>query len=74
LNDLYSLYERDMGSTLATKQDLEFHTLATKKDIEILRRDMESRFDNLELRMTVKLGSIMVLGFGVTIAALRLWG
>ena len=116
--------ERDMGSTLATKQDLEFHTLATKKDIEILRRDVEGRieflkqdietrieilkqdmlgrienlkqdmerrfevlgqgiearfarvderFDSLELRMTVKLGSMLAVCFGLTIAALRFW-
>jgi hypothetical protein len=61
--------ERDMGTTLATKQDL-----------ELLRRDMENRFtlqdqkmDTLELRLTVKLGSMMVVGFGLTIAAMRLW-
>ena len=94
--------ERDMGSTLATKQDLEFHTLATKKDIEILRRDVEGRieflkqdmerrfevlgqgiearfarvderFDSLELRMTVKLGSMLAVCFGLAIAALRFW-
>jgi len=72
--------ERDMGSTLATKQDLEFHTLATKKDIEILKQDMDDRFarvdqrfDTLELRMTVKLGSMLAVCFGLVIAALRFW-
>jgi hypothetical protein len=94
--------ERDMGTILATKQDLEFQTLAVKQDvailrgdvkqelailrsdvkqeIAILRGDMENRFalqdqkfDTLELRLIVKLGSMMVVGFGLTIAALRLW-
>jgi hypothetical protein len=108
--------ERDMGTTLATKQDLEQQRLATKHDlelvrlslsheIELLRRDMEDRFavvdrrfvgvdqkfagvdqkfdalaarfdqklDALELRMTVKLGSMLIVGFGLTIAAFRLW-
>ena len=105
--------ERDMGTILATKQDLEIQTLAVKQDLEIqtqaakqdleiqilavkqdvailrsdmkqevalLRGDMENRFalqdqkiDTLELRLTVKLGSMMVVGFGLTIAALRLW-
>ena len=62
--------ERDMGTTLATKQDL-----------EMLRREMNHRFalvdqkiDTLELRMTVKLGSMMVVGFGLMIAATRVWG
>ena len=94
--------ERDMGTILATKQDLEFQTLAVKQyvailrgdikqelailrsdvkqEIAILRGDMENRFalqdqkfDTLELRLIVKLGSMMVVGFGLTIAALRLW-
>ncbi len=83
--------ERDMGTTLATKMDLEAQTLATKKDLELLQRDMDNRFtlvdqkfdalqsqlgmkiDAQELRITVKLGSMMIVGFGLTIAALRLW-
>ena len=94
--------ERDMGTILATKQDLEILTLAVKQDVTILRNelkqdlallrgdvkqqlalmkgDIENRFalqaqkiDTLELRLTVKLGSMMVVGFGLTIAALRLW-
>jgi hypothetical protein len=72
--------EHDMGTTLATKPDL-----------EILRRDVENRFalldqkidsvksqlelkiDAQEFRMTVKLGSMMVVGFGLILAALRVW-
>ena len=105
--------ERDMGTTLATKQDLENSRLATKQDLELLRRDMENgleilrkemesgfeiqrremesgfasveqRLDRLrsdmsrdmaalDLKMTVKLGSLVALGFGMTVAALRLW-
>ena len=84
--------ERDMGTTLATKQDMlllasKEDLLGTKQDVVLLRqeiqflkRDMENRFalqdqkvDTLELRLTVKLGSMMVVGFGLTIAAMRLW-
>lgn len=72
--------EHDMGTTLATKPDL-----------EILRRDLENRFalldqridsaktelelkiDAQEFRMTVKLGSMLVLGFGLVLTALRAW-
>jgi hypothetical protein len=32
------------------------------------------KIETVELRLTVKLGSMMVVGFGLTIAALRLWG
>ena len=55
--------------------------LATKQDLEILRRAMDGRFalvyqkfETLELRLTVKLGSMLIAGFGLTIAAIRLWG
>jgi hypothetical protein len=82
--------EHDMGTTLATKPDLENLRLATKQDLEIVRRDVENRFalldqkidsvktqlelkiDAQEFRMTVKLGSMMVVGFGL-LAALRAW-
>ena len=117
--------ERDMGTTLATKQDLLL--LASKEDLLLLRQDvallrqemtgirtevrqemaglriehqqdgqflrqemsgirtelrqeienrfvlLDQKFDTLELRMTVKLGSMLFVGFGLTIAALRLW-
>ena len=45
-----------------------------------LRQEIENRYvlldqkiDTLELRMTVKLGSMLFVGFGLTIAAMRLW-
>ena len=94
--------ERDMGTSLATKQDLESLRLATKQDIEslkvatkqefeLLKRDMENRFAlveqnigalrndlsrdiaALDLKMTVKFGSMLFVGFGLAIAALRFW-
>ena len=112
--------ERDMGTTLATKQDLDAQRLATKQDLLLLKQDVQSlkqelkqdvqslkqelkqdlqsvrqelkqdlqllkqdiegrfalvdqRFDAMELRLTVKFGSILAVGLGLTIAALRLW-
>jgi hypothetical protein len=99
--------ERDMGTTLATKQDLlplatREDLLATKQDlvhlkqeltgtITELRLEMVNRFAlqaqeiatlrtdvardmaTLGLRMTVRLGSMLFVGFGLTIAAMRLW-
>jgi hypothetical protein len=99
--------ERDMGTTLATKQDLlplatREDLLATKQDlvhlkqeltgtITELRQEMVNRFAlqaqeiatlrtdvardmaTLGLRMTVRLGSMLFVGFGLTIAAMRLW-
>lgn len=68
--------ERDMGTTLATKQDL----VLLRQDIQLLEQKVDSRFalvdqkfNNMELRMTVKLGSMIVASLGLTIAALRFW-
>ncbi len=138
--------ERDMGATLATKQDLELLRLATKQDIDSLRQATKQDFDSLRqetkqdfdslrqamkhdidslrqetkqdieslrqetrqefalvrqelagvqkdlsrefenrcallaqdigaqtLRMTVRFGSMLFLGLGLTLAVLRLW-
>jgi hypothetical protein len=88
--------ERDMGTTLATKQDLLLlatreDLLATKQYLASLRQELsgvqrelkqeiENRFALLTheigtqtLKMTVRLGSMLFLGLGLTIAALRLW-
>jgi hypothetical protein len=62
--------ERDMGTTLATKQDLQL----LKQEMDSRFAHVDQKFETLELRLTVKLGSMMVVGFGLTIAALRLWG
>ena len=94
--------ERDMGTTLATKQDLlllrqEMASLGTElklgmaghrtelkqeiesrytlldQKIDTLRGDMIRDLATLDLRLTVKLGSMLFVGFGLTIAAMRLW-
>ena len=69
-----------MGTTLATKQDL----LLLKQEVASirteLRQEIENRYtlldqkiDTLELKMTVKLGSMLFVGFGLMIASMRLW-
>jgi hypothetical protein len=88
--------ERDMGTTLATKQDLLLlatreDLLSTKQDLQLLKQEVDSRYTlldqkidtlrgditrdlaALDLRLTVKLGSMLFVGFGLTIAAMRLW-
>lgn len=77
--------ERDMGTTLATRQDV--HLLATREeflllrqDVAVLRQEMDGRFNLLVheiatqgLRTTLRLGSMLFVGFGLSIAAIRLW-
>lgn len=94
--------ERDMGTILATKQDLqllrqEMFGIRTELGQEIsglrteLRQEIENRFTllaheittlrgdvsrdlrTLSLKMTVNLGSMLMVGFGLTITALRVW-
>ena len=89
--------ERDMGTTLATKQDLLLlrqEVVGTRtelrqemenryallsheigglrsdvaKDLELVRKDLEA----LRLSMTVRLGSMLMVGLGLLFAALKL--
>ena len=49
--------EHDMGSTLATKQDI---------------RLLEQKIELLQASMTIRLGSILVVAMGLLFAALKL--
>ena len=53
--------ERDMGSTLATKQD-----------ILLVKQQLEHRIDLLQSTMTIRLGSFLVVAIGLLFAALKL--
>jgi len=72
--------ERDMGTTLATKQDLEILRKDVENRIALLEQQVKTDFvrlnqkiDTLDLKLTIKLGSMLFVGFGLTIAAMRLW-
>jgi hypothetical protein len=60
--------ERDMATTLATKADLQLLTQELRAEIALVRKDMEI----LSTTMTVRLGSMLMLGLGVLFAALKL--
>ncbi len=94
--------ERDMGTTIATKSDLQVLQHATKADLQLLRQELLTamsqfvtkdelqavradivglRQDNALIRkdlellsttMTVRLGSMLMLGLGLLFAALKL--
>jgi hypothetical protein len=53
--------EHDMGSTLATKQD-----------IRLLEQKLEQKIELLQSSMTIRLGSILVVSMGLLFAALKL--
>jgi hypothetical protein len=85
--------ERDMGTTLATKSDLDHLRGDVRQDIALVRKDLEvlsssvrgeiagvrkdldvlavgvrKDLELLSTTMTVKLGSMLAVGFGVMIA------
>jgi hypothetical protein len=78
--------ERDMSTTLATKSDLlpirqeidnKFALLSrdiesTRKGIESLRGSNRKDLETLRLSMTVRLGSMLFVGFGLMLAAMKL--
>jgi len=91
---LVDAMERDMGTTIATKVDLQLlrqellGTLASrdelagvKADVGLLRQDLAAvRQDNalirkemelLSSRLVIQLGSMLIVGFGLTIGSLK---
>ena len=70
--------ERDMGTTIATKADLQIlrqdltslinvNVSDLRHEIGLVRKDMEL----LSSTLTIRLGSMLVVGFGVMIAVLK---
>jgi hypothetical protein len=80
--------ERDMGTTIATKTDLQLlrqellSSLASRDELAALRTDFrELHQDNALIRkemellssaLTIRLGSMLMLGLGLLFAALKL--
>mgnify|MGYP003413274384 FL=1 len=60
--------ERDMATTMATKADLQLLTQELKSEISLVRKDMEL----LSTNMSVRFGSMLMLGLGLLFAALKL--
>ena len=60
--------EREMGASLATKQDIQLLRQELKQEMELLRKEMELQRSN----MTVRLGSIQMVAAGLLFAALKL--
>ena len=75
--------ERDMLTQLASKSDLENLRLAVKADVDNLRMSTKADIENLRLvteaklellrsSMTIRLGSMLVVGLSLLFAALKL--
>ncbi len=53
----------------ATRQDVAL----LRKDLDLLRQEMEARFIQLEQRMTIKLGALMVAAVGSVAALVKIF-
>jgi hypothetical protein len=80
MNYLYSLYDalvsikQEMASVRTElKQEIESRYTLLDQKIDTLRGDMTRDLAAFDLRLTIKLGSMLFVGFGLTIAAMRLW-
>ncbi len=71
--DLLLLKQEMASARTELKQEIESRYILLDQKIDTLRGDMTRDLAAFDLRLTVKLGSMMVVGFGLTIAALRLW-
>lgn len=56
-------------TVLETRFDTELKHLANKADL----KEIETRIQEVETRLMVRLGGLMIAGFGVVIAVLKLW-
>ena len=57
---------------LATKEDIKRLELATKRDLEKLETCFKRDMREMELRLTLRLGSMMVVAIGVVAALVKL--
>lgn len=56
-----------MDNSVATKADV----LAVKNDLDALRTQVDSRFEALEMRLTIKLGAFLAVAVGVLVTLLK---
>jgi hypothetical protein len=70
----FRLLGQEMGSMRTElRQEIENRCALLAHEIATLRGDVSRDLKTLGLKMTVSLGSMLIVGFGLTIAALRVW-
>jgi hypothetical protein len=78
-SDLLATKQELQNSILVTKQELQSTIETLKSNIETVKNSLETRITNLEtridtlgLRLTLRLGAIVVVGIGVLATLLKL--
>jgi phosphotransferase system glucose/maltose/N-acetylglucosamine-specific IIC component len=62
------------SADLVTRKDLQIELAPIKAELTTLRHEIEARFIQLEQRMTIKLGAMMVAIMGAGVAMFRMLG
>jgi hypothetical protein len=70
MENRFGLVSRDIDSL---RKDIESLRGSTTKELESFRISMGKDLEALRLSMTVRLGSMIDVGFGLMLAALRVW-
>jgi hypothetical protein len=60
------------ATALAEVLDVNIRELVTRQDLADMEKRLESRFESLELHLTIKLGAFLVVASGIVIAIMRL--
>ncbi|MFC5473648.1 DUF1640 domain-containing protein [Paraherbaspirillum soli] len=58
--------------SIAVRDSHESVDVATRRDVDDLRKDIDSKLEKMELRLTIKLGTIVMLALGA-FTALSKW-
>ena len=64
--------ERDMGTTIATKADLQILRSELHQECALIRKDLEIMATTLSNNLTLRMGSMLVVAIGLLFAALKL--
>lgn len=64
--------EKAKAISVAVRDSHEAVDVATKRDLDDLRKDMNARIDKLSLQLTVRLGSLLIFALSVMTAIIKL--
>ena len=63
--------EEQAKAHVKLQADIADNTLATKADLMEVKRDLKQDIRELELKMTIKLGGMLVLAVGIILAGVK---
>jgi hypothetical protein len=61
-----------LSKALKQVEQARLEELATKADLQLLKTELDAKIERLELRLTVKMGTLTALAVGIVTALLKL--